>query len=264
MAGLLLIELRALGWRQSAFRKILSFNKKTNNDFALTLLNLLGFTEILVLFMTFGGSNYIPLFLEKLIGTTLISQISNQLLQILIYLIVIDFVEYWYHRILHKISFLWEAHKFHHSMEEFIVFSRQHPIESLFRMLIYALPLSLLGAPIESFILITILLRIIDYLQHSMFEWDYGWIGRWVIYSPIHHRVHHSKEEEHWDKNFGNIFVIWDRIFGTWYNGGRVNTTVGVANNIYNKHNLIWDLSASTLLTAKKLISSIRTGKWTI
>jgi hypothetical protein len=108
---------------------------------------------------------------------------------------------------------------------------------------------------------VLIIRSFIDRMQHSMVNWTYGWIGRWVVFSPIGHRIHHSMEREHWDKNYGDMFVIWDRLFGTYYNGNNINTEVGVTNNIYNQ-GLVWDVFQSISLSYASLLNSVKTNIW--
>jgi sterol desaturase/sphingolipid hydroxylase (fatty acid hydroxylase superfamily) len=68
-----------------------------------------------------------------------------------------------------------------------------------------------------------------------MLPWTFGWVGRWLLISPVAHRIHHSPEVEHFDRNFGGITPLWDRLFGTWYAGDRVNEQVGCVDNHYNQ-----------------------------
>lgn len=91
-------------------------------------------------------------------------------------------------------------------------------------------------------------------LQHSMINWRWGWVGKYIFLSPVDHRIHHSCEKEHWDKNFGHITPLWDRLFGTWYDGDVVNETINVTGNTHNKKGIINDLVFSQLDFLKHLL----------
>ena len=85
-----------------------------------------------------------------------------------------------------------------------------------------------------------------------------GWIGRWVLVSPVAHRIHHSDLPEHHDRNLGHVFIIWDRIFGTWYDGRVVNTTVGIVDNPYNREGMAADL----LTCARRTYGAVLAPLW--
>jgi sterol desaturase/sphingolipid hydroxylase (fatty acid hydroxylase superfamily) len=137
-----------------------------------------------------------------------------------------------------------------------------HGLEEAFRYFVSVVPLTLLGAPLHTYVGAQVARRVIDLYQHSMLPWTYGWLGRWLVYSPIGHRLHHSAEEEHWNRNYGDIFVIWDRLFGTWYKGARVNPEVDVSDNPYNRRAMVTEYWHCAVLCFKSLRASVRTGRW--
>jgi sterol desaturase/sphingolipid hydroxylase (fatty acid hydroxylase superfamily) len=110
---------------------------------------------------------------------------------------------------------VWQIHKFHHSAVAFVVITgnRIHPLEKIVQNLVVFIPLRFLGSPVETYLLITVIINVIDEMQHSMVNWNLGWIGRNIIFSPVGHRIHHSKEPELWDKNFGNIFAFFKKTY---------------------------------------------------
>jgi len=107
-----------------------------------------------------------------------------------------------------------------------------------------AVPTALLGGTGDQFLFLSLLLSMHSGLTHSMINWDFGWVGRWVLMSPVTHRIHHSDMPEHFEKNMGSVFIIWDRLFGTYYDGQTVNPTVNVSDNFYNHKGLLYDLLA--------------------
>jgi len=133
-------------------------------------------------------------------------------------------------------GFLWEAHRYHHAATTFTVLTgnRIRALDEVCRQFIILIPLTLLGVFAPMYIAGRYGFLAFDMLQPSMVPWTYGWFGRWVVYSPVGHRLHHSHERDHWDCHYGDILVIWDRLFGTWYAGDRVNASVDVSDNPYN------------------------------
>ena len=150
--------------------------------------------------------------------------------QVVFYTLIADFLRYWWHRWMHESKVLWPFHEVHHAATSFTLLTgnRVHAVEYLFALPTVVLPLILLGTSTGASLALLTALRIIDIAQHSMMPISMGWVGKWVIYAPVGHRIHHSPEPEHWDKNYGDILPIWDHIFGTWYDGDRVNDRVGI------------------------------------
>ena len=129
--------------------------------------------------------------------------------------IMIDFVYYWYHRCSHRVRFLWAVHMNHHSSEEmnFTVSLRQAwfgPISKVpFFMVLPILGLDPLMIAVAG--VISTLWGVVGHTQII------GKLGplEWLFNTPSHHRVHHGSNPEYIDKNYGNLLIIWDRLFGT-------------------------------------------------
>src|SRR5438477_159294 len=98
-------------------------------------------------------------------------------------------------------------------------------------------------------------------LTHSMLPWRCGWFGKYVLYSPIGHRIHHSALPEHKDKNLGFLFPVWDWMFGTYYKGDVINEEVGVEDNYQNTRGLLFDLAESTRRAWRSV--GLPTAPWT-
>src|SRR4029077_7936965 len=77
-------------------------------------------------------------------------------------------------------------------------------------------------------------------LNHSLLDWKFGPLGR-IVVSPWAHRIHHSTVPEHVNRNYGGVFSLWDRLFGSWYGGERLNSSseIGVPDNDYNQRNVL-------------------------
>ena len=129
-----------------------------------------------------------------------------------------DFLYYWFHRILHVVKVLWRVHSVHHSIEELnAVNDYHHWLEDAVRLPLILVPISLLVRVDATVLIICIVvLRFMGQMTHANSKISYGWF-RYVIAEPRFHRIHHSLEEHHFDKNFAFMFPVWDVIFGTAY-----------------------------------------------
>ena len=129
-----------------------------------------------------------------------------------------DFMAYISHLVRHKVSWMWEFHKIHHSQEQLNYFStvRLHPLDLIAGSLIRFLPFTLLGGDIAltAFLGWIAFQRFYEMFVHANLRTNLGWL-RYVLVTPQSHRIHHSLQREHIDTNYGNIFSIWDFMFGT-------------------------------------------------
>ena len=131
--------------------------------------------------------------------------------------IAIDFYGYWSHRLAHQINFLWNKHAIHHSSEEFnLSCALRQTISSFVNLFTFLLiPAAVLGVPAK---VIAITLPIHLFLQfwyHTKHIKKMGVLEQ-IIVTPSHHRVHHAINPEYIDKNHGQIFIFWDKLFGTY------------------------------------------------
>ena len=152
-------------------------------------------------------------------------------IQVISTLMVIDFIYYWFHRTSHRVRFFWGIHMNHHSSEEmnFLVSLRQAWFNPLFRVPFFFI-LPLIGFnPFLTFI-VGAASTLWAVIQHTQ---TIGKLGplEWVMVTPSAHRVHHGVNEEYLNKNFGNLFIIWDRIFGT-YAEEKEAVIFGLTNNV--------------------------------
>ena len=128
----------------------------------------------------------------------------------------IDFAGYWNHRMNHKVNYFWNVHIVHHSSEEFnLACALRQSISSFFgTMFIFLVPTALLGIPTEVIAVIGPLHLFAQYWYHTRLIGKM-WILEYILVTPSHHRVHHSINDIYMDKNLGQIFIVWDKIFGT-------------------------------------------------
>jgi alkylglycerol monooxygenase len=143
-------------------------------------------------------------------------EIKNSILTYVIAFFVIDFYGYWTHRWSHQINIFWNKHAIHHSSEEFnLACALRQSISSFVNLFTFLLvPAALVGVPS---MVIAIVLPVHLFLQFWYHTRHIGKMGilEKIIVTPSHHRVHHSINPEYLDKNHGQIFIFWDKWFGT-------------------------------------------------
>jgi sterol desaturase/sphingolipid hydroxylase (fatty acid hydroxylase superfamily) len=129
-------------------------------------------------------------------------------------LVADDFVFYWAHRISHEVRFFWATHEAHHSSEQYTLTTalRQPWTEPI--AVLFWLPLPLLGLPLEMLVVTHTANLLYQYWIHTELIGRLG-ILEWILNTPSHHRVHHGTNPRYLDKNYGGIFIVWDRLFGT-------------------------------------------------
>jgi sterol desaturase/sphingolipid hydroxylase (fatty acid hydroxylase superfamily) len=127
-----------------------------------------------------------------------------------------DFCYYWFHRFSHEISILWAAHAVHHQSEEYNLSTalRQTSTGFLFGWIFY-LPLFVIGFPLEVLVTVNAANLIYQFWVHTRLIGRLGPLEQ-VLMTPSHHRVHHAQNERYIDKNYGGMFIVWDRLFGTY------------------------------------------------
>ncbi len=127
---------------------------------------------------------------------------------------------YLIHWIEHKVKWMWKFHMIHHAdtYVDTTTANRHHPGESVFRAVFTTLAVLICGAPIWVVMLYQSLSALFSQFNHVNFQFP-SWLDKaisWVIISPNMHKVHHHYTRPQTDSNYGNIFSIWDRIFGTY------------------------------------------------
>ena len=126
-----------------------------------------------------------------------------------------DFCYYWFHRLSHEYSLLWAAHVVHHQSEDYNLSTalRQTSTGFLFGWLFY-LPLFLLGFPLEVLVTVNAVNLIYQFWVHTRHIDRLGPLD-YIFVTPSNHRVHHARNERYLDRNYGGMFILWDRWFGT-------------------------------------------------
>ncbi len=151
-----------------------------------------------------------------LVNNLAITSIKATWLTYLIAFIVLDFAGYAVHALDHRINFFWNSHIIHHSSEEFNLACALRQSISVFVRLfvILLLPAAILGVPKEVIAVVAPLHLFAQFWYHTRHIGKMGWLEK-IIVTPSHHRVHHAINPEYMDKNYGQIFIFWDKLFGT-------------------------------------------------
>src|SRR5262245_59260955 len=127
----------------------------------------------------------------------------------------LDFLYYWNHRLLHCNKYMWCAHVVHHQSTDYnFTVSLRVSILQVWYTAIFAVPLALAGFPAPAVWSIFIVDKFYQFWVHTRLIGSLGPL-EWVLVTPRHHSVHHATNPEYLDRNFGGMFIIWDRIFGT-------------------------------------------------
>ncbi len=153
---------------------------------------------------------------EWLVSKIALYHIQSTVWTYVVAFIVIDFAGYWVHRIEHKINFFWNSHIVHHSSEEFnLACALRQSISVFIRVFTFLLiPAALLGVPAEVIAIVAPIQLFAQFWYHTRHIKKMGILEK-IIVTPSHHRVHHAINPEYIDKNLSQIFIIWDKIFGT-------------------------------------------------
>lgn len=126
-----------------------------------------------------------------------------------------DFCYYWLHRFGHERNILWAAHSVHHQSEEYNLSTALRQTSTGFLLSwVFYLPLAVLGVPLLVFISVGALNLLYQFWVHTRHIPRLGWY-EWIFVTPSNHRVHHAQNPLYLDRNYGGVFILWDRLFGT-------------------------------------------------
>ena len=130
--------------------------------------------------------------------------------------VLVDFAYYWSHRMSHHINVLWAGHVVHHSSEEYNlpVALRQSALHGLMTWVFYV-PLALIGIPWQMYVSAYAINLVYQFWIHTRAVGRLGRWTEWVMNTPSHHRVHHGRNPRYLDRNHAGVFIVWDRLFGT-------------------------------------------------
>ncbi len=155
-----------------------------------------------------------------------------------ILLFVDDFAYYWFHRVSHEVRFFWNFHVVHHSSNQYnlSVAVRQSWFSGVAHWIFY-LPIALLGFPFWAFATIHGLNLIYQFWIHTKLVGKIGFLEK-ILNTPSHHRVHHGVNNQYLDKNYAGIFIVWDKLFGT-FTAETESPRYGITTPLTG-YNLLW------------------------
>jgi alkylglycerol monooxygenase len=130
--------------------------------------------------------------------------------------VAFDFSGYWVHRLSHEVNFFWNKHAIHHSSESFnLACALRQSVSSFVNLFtVFLLPAALLGVPESVMGVVAPIHLFAQFWYHTQHINRMGWL-EYILVTPSHHRVHHAINPEYMDKNHGQIFIFWDKLFGT-------------------------------------------------
>lgn len=187
------------------------------------------FLTDLCYFLFFAGGVFYFLFagpVERLIRRLVVERAHFLLLDVygflpvlpkaIVFIMTIDFLEYWAHRLGHANKLYWRFHCIHHSPEVLTPLSkfRIHWMDMLFFAAAKVVPLMVLGH-MGALWMPYLPLMFLQVFSHFDIDFHYGPVLGKLLVSPRYHRIHHSADPQEYNKNFGIIFSLWDYIFGT-------------------------------------------------
>ncbi len=145
-----------------------------------------------------------------------IVHIQTNFLVYFIALVSIDFSSYWVHRIEHERNFFWNNHIVHHSSEEFnLACALRESISVFIKISMFLLlPAALLGVEEKVIVIVGPFFLFAGFWYHTQHINKMAFLEK-IIITPSHHRVHHAINPEYINKNYGQIFILWDKLFGT-------------------------------------------------
>jgi len=145
-----------------------------------------------------------------------ITQLTAGWLTYVLAFVGLDFAGYWSHRFEHEINILWNRHIIHHSSEEYnLACALRQNVSAIFAVFFFLLvPMAVIGVPAEVVAVVAPIHLFAQFWYHTKLIHRMGWL-EYVLVTPSHHRVHHAINDQYLDKNYSQIFIIWDRLFGT-------------------------------------------------
>ena len=164
--------------------------------------------------LNLGVQSVIFVYISSYLNLELLS-IKNPFTWIIAFLLY-DLSYYWMHRMHHEIKILWATHSVHHHGEDFNLSTalRQTSTGWLWKWIFY-MPMIMLGVPGEVFVTVAGINLVYQFWVHTKHIGHLGVLEK-IFITPMNHGIHHAKNKEYIDANYGGVFIIWDRMFGTY------------------------------------------------
>ncbi|MEH6791670.1 sterol desaturase family protein [Parasphingorhabdus sp.] len=175
-----------------------------------------------------------------------------------------DLAYYWFHRTAHRVRWFWAAHVIHHSSQHYNLTTALRQTWTGFFALgfLFRLPLFLIGFPPALIFFLAGLNLVYQYWIHTE---AIDRMPRWfeaVMNTPSHHRVHHATNPRYLDRNYAGVFIVWDKLFGTYEpETEEEDIRYGIIKNL-DSHNLLWAAFHEWIGIGRDLWSAPWRYKW--
>jgi sterol desaturase/sphingolipid hydroxylase (fatty acid hydroxylase superfamily) len=206
--------------------------------------------------LNLGVQSLIFVYIGKYLNVGLLSM-KNPLTWIIAFLLY-DLSYYWMHRMHHEIKILWATHSVHHHGEDYNLATalRQTSTGWLWKWIFY-MPMIILGVPGEVFVTVAGINLVYQFWVHTEHIGHLGFLEK-IFITPMNHGIHHAKNKEYIDANYGGVFIIWDRMFGTYTARLADVTPVYGTVSALKSFNPIW---ANTQVYTNMIKDTIKTKK---
>ena len=173
--------------------------------------------------------------------------------------VLYDFCYYWHHRLGHERNVLWAAHSVHHQSEDYNLSTalRQTSTGFVFGWVFY-LPMAVLGVPLRVFVTVATVNLLYQFWVHTRHVPKLGWV-EWCFVTPSNHRAHHAQNALYMDRNYGGVFIIWDRLFGTFQEEDDAEPVIFGVTTPLHSWNPLW---ANWQFYGQLLADAQRTERW--
>jgi sterol desaturase/sphingolipid hydroxylase (fatty acid hydroxylase superfamily) len=226
------VELCMAGWRESSIRHLVVRRTPSGMTDLFCFLSwqtriMSGLTVVMSLGAALISGAWLHQRLQQTLGVLFSLEGLPVAAQFIGFFLVFSFFDYWGHRLDHS-RYFWPLHRYHHAADDFCVLNsvRTHP--AVFTDLVaITLPTALCGVSPEVIVDVSFFVLVLRYVIHSRINSDWGWFGRYILQSPVHHRLHHILDQSVPVGHFG-LLPLWDRLFGTWRGGGDQSVQIGV------------------------------------
>lgn len=200
---LILIEYLISRWKKMAVNEAMDTISSISSGITNTLKSLIGLTVIIISY-------------EWMVEHLALIEVKSTLLTYILAFIGLDFAGYWSHRFNHTVNLFWNRHIIHHSSEEYnLACALRQNVSAILSIYFFLyIPLALIGIPAEIVAFIAPVHFFAQFWYHTRLINKMGVLEH-IIVTPSHHRVHHAINDEYLDKNYSEIFIFWDKLFGT-------------------------------------------------
>ena len=208
-------------------------------------------------FVTLGVGGYVYYLVTRYFSLPLMD--SGHWFTWVLALVLYDLCYYWLHRLGHERTILWAAHVAHHQSEDYNLTTALRQTSTGFLLgWIFYIPMYLLGIPAQVVVTVGAINLIYQFWVHTEHVPKLGWY-EWIFVTPSSHRVHHAQNDRYMDRNYGGIFILWDRLFGTFQEEQADDPPVyGIRGALKS-----WNpLRALTHIYVDMFRDSLRTARW--